>query len=1015
MAMLLKGPGGPAKPKKTLTSQDVAAAGLTSNLPYIPEEQFAHMADTTKRRRNILYVEPEKQVDAVQALKEGEEARQYQLNWTANRTHPNPAIQKEFDASKPAKLKNINNTYLTAQYQPANQQGGGYNLARNKIDLDLSFVGTTEGKTAAIHEFRHSADMGGKNKDGNESTALTEREIRLLQDSNNDTGKRDLKYQLKNQYYNDPNEQAARVQAYRHELGLQPNEVVTPELLKQREAEYMKKNNGKMSKDVMDFKAIFRPDKTVQLLNDLSSTNKGLTSTPIAKQGGELGTIMDKGKENILAKGGIVDAQGNVIDTNQVASHINELQKTGKISNKEARNLQKGLQRINTASNEGVEYKFAGDGIFTATKDGKAIEGQASGLNVNGNLIQRKLEGRKVSKALSLIDKLGNQESQVESNPVQSASAQASLSDQPSLLKTSLALSQPSLDVIANPMSLGKPGYSNPINNLDTFTANAKKVEGNEQVAQQSANQTPANSTKTVSKTNPSKKGLTLSKKIENGNQQKPVSASAINQSIPTLDLTTVEDVAKQTPSVLNNSVFTGNQPFQSVADQLKAIGNPQMSAAERIKYTTAQKQAAARRGMIAQKEVEEKEYRKGDNFAKSLNYAAGSLKANPNKNQTSFYPSGVMNPFGSQYILDRNGQIQKENSNLQIVPATVVPFFPEKKALGGLAGVPQIGNQILPLFGKDIQTQPNQMPQVLAGGLDYLQQIKGKGFQQTTPQLSINPQQVAVQSPGLVDNAQTVLQPNYSDGLAKQTGTSMGQGLRQGMGLRAVNAGLGIAGAISYATAKQPKLQGPQKYQSMINPAQGMSEASKRFAQTQIAANTANASRGLTSDARLNQQVKLQANQNANQALSNIAIQDAEMMRQDQQRVNDQTNRDYAINFQNNQQFQNQKFDLANQQFQQRRAQSAGMVQNALTYENQRAADMANKSIAENNANSQIGMMAEQSIMAENANRRIAYKPQLTPQEEEGIRQRFAQNNTMNYQRPGRFMLGGKMGFKIA
>lgn len=241
-----------------------------------------------------------------------------------------------------------------------------------------------------------------------------------------------------------------------------------------------------------------------------------------------------------------------------------------------------------------------------------------------------------------------------------------------------------------------------------------------------------------------------------------------------------------------------------------------------------------------------------------------------------------------------------------------------------------------------------------------------------------------------------------------------MGAGLREGRGMRAANAALGIAGAISYATAKRPTLQGPKKFESNILPVQGMSEASKRYAENLIASNTLAASQPRSSDARFNQSSQLEANRNANEALSKISIQDAEMFNQDRIRANAQQNSDISINFQNDQDYGQRKFDLANEEFAARREAGRNMVQSAVNYEMERGADITNKRVAENAANRQMGALGETSILTANADLRIAGMPAMSQEEQNATRLRFANQQTNNYQRPKRISgrrHGGRLG----
>ncbi len=992
--------GGPSK--NTITSQDIKAAGLSSNLPYIPEEEFAHTANTSVRRRNVLNVGAPDQAAGVDLLKQAEDSRAYMMNWVANRKVQDPEIQKEIDAVKPQRLQNLANTHIEVyKAAPGDAVGGGYNLGRNKVTLDLGFGMTPQGSTAETHEIRHAADKAKRN----EGSLLTEREIELMRKNRTSFENLPMQMQMNKNYYLEPSEQAARIQALRKALNLRPDEVVTSELYNQRMKDYKSKNKI-ISQDVEEAETLFKGQGMINVLNNLSSNNRGQQFAPVAKGGIK------------LAKGGVMDAQGNTIDTNQIASHINDLQASGKLSKRESIRLQKGLMKINDASSQGVQYKITGEGTFTSKKDGKDIEGQASGLSQNGNFIQRNLEGRKVSKVMQLASgfaaKKPEQVEAAENTATASVAAAAGVpsagipsagssaaKEQPSMFQA--AYQNPSLDLVANPFSMGKPGYTNPITDQNTFIANAKNAGASQQVP------AVANQKKPATKTTP-----------QNGGQAKPAQKPTIklgsSSGKPAPGATQARPAAKQNQPVVLD-LYTEKDAAKEKASQ--SVAQP-ANVGQSLKKTVAPTTQVTKKPAPANPApAQQKAQPSGPGLRSVMNNAV----MNQSKKYVPSNPSEqikIRQQQDQQFAQDNKDVFEKarqefaKNPSLKEYKANSIPnplylFSPveysidrsgnykriEKKNIGGLA-----------LSGLQAPNTGLNVNRISLGKPGYTNPINNQST------FINNAKAVGGSSSPVVDGVQKMIQPNFQNS-ANQVTDGAGAGLRQGTGLRLLNAGLGLAGAISFATAKRPNLPGPGKFQSLINPATGMSEASKRFAQTQIAANTAAATKPMTSDARLNQQAKLQANYNANQALSNIAVQDAEMMRQDQMRVNQQVNQDSLMNFQNQQAYNQQKFALDNEAFQQRRAQGQQMVQSAINYENQRAADMANKRIAENTANNQVNMFAEQAIMSENANRRIAYKPQMTPEEEAAFRQRFSSYNTNNYQRPMRFKLGGTMSKK--
>lgn len=1011
MAITLGGPGEgnkninkktatvPAKkPVSNPTSQDIKLAGLSSSLPYIPEEEFAHMAKTDVRRRNVLNVGAADQASGIELLKRGEQARNYMIDWVARRKVQDPEIQKEIDAKKPEKLKNLATTHIEVyKAGPNDGVGGGYNLGRNKVTLDLGFGNSLAGSTAEIHEFRHGADKAGR-----DGTALTQREIDLLNNNRTPSNQLPMYMQARKGYYLDDSEQTARIQALRKAFNFKPDEVVTPQLLEQRRQQYLKANKG-MSQDVEEAMQLFKGDKLINVLNNLSMNQSQKPLPVIGKSGIKL-----------MAEGGIMDAQGKNIDTNQIASHINDLQKQGKLSKTEAKRLQKGVMKINEASAQGVEYQITGDGVFTAKKDGKTIEGQASGLSTNGNFIQRNLEGRKVSKVMSLASGLSqasqagnqnqpaqNQPASVAQNPVagsspgnaQMGNTQPANTQQPQIMQPQLQ--NPSLDVVANPFSLGKKGYTNPVNNLDTFSANAKNAGGSQPApeislgAQNKPAQKPVQ--KPAQNTSQKKASVASTGKKAAVTPTKTPAQNPVQNQIPVLDLYTEKDAAAE-KAATQSAV---NQPAQkpvgklNASAQLKGIVQPKQavqkpanqpivntpSLGQRMNQAVLNNSGKITPAQIAQNDAE-RQSRIDSEFAASNQHlfeqARAAFSKNPSMKEyrVSHTPNifGMFNPI--EYSIDRSGKYQRV----------------QKKDIGGLAYTPANMSYGSFSLGKPGYVNPINNQDA------FITMAKSVGGNALPAQ-----------------DQQRMISPNYSS-MAMQQTDPMGQGLKQGTGLRLLNAGLGIAGAISYATAKRPNLPGPGKFQSLIMPAQGMSEASKRFAQNQIASQSAQLTNPATSDPRLNAQIKLQANYNANQALSNLAVQDAEMMRQDQYRVNQQLNQDALMNFQNEQAYKQQKFALDNDAYQQRRQQGQAMAQSAINYENQRAADMQNKRIAENNANQQLGILSEQAILSDNANRRINYQPQLTPEQEAAMRQRYGIYQTNNYQKPMRFRLGGMM-----
>ena len=117
-------------------------------------------------------------------------------------------------------------------------------------------------------------------------------------------------------------------------------------------------------------------------------------------------------------------------------------------------------------------------------------------------------------------------------------------------------------------------------------------------------------------------------------------------------------------------------------------------------------------------------------------------------------------------------------------------------------------------------------------------------------------------------------------------------------------------------------------------------------------------------------------------------------------------------LNFQNREQFNRDRFAMDNDAFNQRRQMGAQMVQGSINFMTQRAADMADKRIDEDTANKQLVAMGEQAVFSDTASRRINYQPEMTAEETDAVRLRFANQQTRNYQRPVRVKrMGGAFG----
>lgn len=179
--------------------------------------------------------------------------------------------------------------------------------------------------------------------------------------------------------------------------------------------------------------------------------------------------------------------------------------------------------------------------------------------------------------------------------------------------------------------------------------------------------------------------------------------------------------------------------------------------------------------------------------------------------------------------------------------------------------------------------------------------------------------------------------------GKGKQLAAGVGQRLANDP-LGALNAGLGVAGAIEYATARAPKLPGtPDTYSPLIRPAQGLNATALAGGRAQIQAAQRQASRPVSSDAGTNTVQRLFAQAQAGQQQNELTNRDNEAFQQDQRRVDEQQNQAYQANYTTQRSYKEKVFDLGQRAFEARRQQGAAMSQAALTYFTQARADKLN------------------------------------------------------------------------
>lgn len=161
---------------------------------------------------------------------------------------------------------------------------------------------------------------------------------------------------------------------------------------------------------------------------------------------------------------------------------------------------------------------------------------------------------------------------------------------------------------------------------------------------------------------------------------------------------------------------------------------------------------------------------------------------------------------------------------------------------------------------------------------------------------------------------------------------------------LGAVNAGLGIAGAMEYATARAPQLPGkPDYYAPFIRPAQGLNPTSLSSGRAQIQAAQRQNSRSTTSDAGSGVAQRLFAQAQAGQQQNELSLKDNEAFQQDQRRIDEQQNQAYQANYTTQRSYKEKVFDLGQRAYEARRQQGGAMSQAALTYFTQARADKLN------------------------------------------------------------------------
>ncbi len=701
-------------------------------------------------------------------------------------------------------------------------------------------------------------------------------------------------------------------------------------------------------------------------------------------------------KKYLLKSGGsIKDAQGQDVKLATITEQVTQLAQAGRISNRDANRILKGLKQVETSVADGGTYSLGRKNIFTAQKDGTDIEGKASGLNVAGNFIDKNLSGRKVSRAIGFIQ--SQQKELPDPEPIQSKGITSQTIDFKDMPLPSITTAD-TAGLGYTPLATSKPiqeaGKKVPQATQKPVSATQKSVSTQKNISTQKSPLAfvPAQKTTAVPVT---KTRLP----VREANKPLP---QTVNEAIPVIDLWTVEDEAREQAAKkaasekaralsvreagLKNNSFTLKKTAPTPALSIQKQEPGFFDSLYKDMNQAIQRSAANASIDINKRKEEEKRIDnqtlarllKSEDLQRNAQFGIDFFKKYPNQKSYSFWVNEGLLGKRYTFIMTPDGKIVSTDN-----PSVATSYGGvQKKEDGGLTYA--LGSNPI------INPKKRFVPAINPIGIDTSYPMPQKTIVQDT----------SVSSGEL----QKAILPTYRLPLAHQITTAdTATGRNKSIDwLRLANAGLGVVGALSYATAKRPIFPGPVKFESNVLPATGLSEASKRMAQSQIAQQTAQANQlANTTDNHYNTAVKLQANYNANQALTNLAAQDSEVYQQNLQRVNEQQNRDAYLNHQAQQNYNQQKFELDNQYYQQRRERGTQMAQNALQYEVQRKADLENKRVVETQTNQQLAAMAEQAVIQANTTRILQGKPMLTPQEEAAIRQQYATYQTNNYQKP--------------
>lgn len=149
---------------------------------------------------------------------------------------------------------------------------------------------------------------------------------------------------------------------------------------------------------------------------------------------------------------------------------------------------------------------------------------------------------------------------------------------------------------------------------------------------------------------------------------------------------------------------------------------------------------------------------------------------------------------------------------------------------------------------------------------------------------------------------------------------------------LAAVAVGQGIAGLLSFATAKAPKqLSAPKAYQPPIRGAEGLEATSYQQARQDILTGQEVASAPQSADASTNVVQRLLASREAGKNLNALATQNNQAYQQDVRRVDAQEKEVYERNYVQQRSYEENKYNDDRRLYEARRLQSQAQVQGAV------------------------------------------------------------------------------------